>query len=213
MKTITDIDQLDLEKTYTYADYLTWRFMERVELIWGKIRKMTPAPSTKHQKVVGDLHLSLRKVLAHQSCQVFLAPFDVRLPVRKKDAMKEENVVQPDLCIICDENKIDEKGCNGAPDLIIEVLSPSSSTRDLKDKRQLYQKAGVPEYWVVDPFDGIAHIFVMDENGEYINRYPITAVDVLKSETIPDLEISMKTIFPEILEEPKDHYGEHVIRI
>lgn len=127
--------------------------------------------------------------------------------------MKEENVVQPDLCVICDENKIDEKGCNGAPDLIIEVLSPSSSTMDLKDKRQLYQKTGVLEYWVVDPFDGIVHVFVMDENGEYINRYPITAEDVLKSETIPNLEIPMKTIFPEILEEPRDHYGAHVIRI
>lgn len=213
MKTITDINQLDLEKTYTYADYLTWRFMERVELIWGKIRKMTPAPSTKHQKVVGDLHLNLRKSLSHHSCQVFLAPFDVRLPVRKKETMKEENVVQPDLCVVCDENKIDEQGCNGAPDLIIEVLSPSSSIRDLKDKRQLYQQAGVPEYWVVDPFDGIAHVFVMDENGEYINRYPITAEDILKSETIPNLEIPMKDIFPEILKEPKELYGKHVVRI
>ena len=213
MKSVTDINHLDFNQTYTYANYLTWSFMERVELLWGKIRRMTPAPSTKHQKVVGDLHISLRNVLGNNPCQIFLAPFDVRLPVGKTEEKEVENVVQPDLCIVCDENKIDEKGCNGAPDLIIEVLSPSSSTRDLKDKRQLYQQAGVPEYWVVDPFDGVVHLFVMSENGEYINRYPVTAEEILKSETIPNLKIPMKEIFPEILEEPKETYGDHVVRM
>ncbi len=187
--------------------------MDRVELIWGKIRKMTPAPSTKHQKVIGEFHISIRNAIGNNPCQVFLAPFDVRLPVDVTDEKKVENVIQPDLCVVCDDNKIDEKGCNGAPDLIIEVLSPSSSTRDLKDKRQLYQRAGVPEYWVVDPFDGIVHVFVMMKNGEYVNRYPITAEDMLKSETITNLKISMKDIFPEILEEPKEPYGDHVVRI
>ena len=213
MKTITDINQLDLNKTYTYTDYLSWRFMERVELIWGKIRKMTPAPSTKHQKVVGELHIGLRNVLVNNPCQVFLAPFDVRLPIANTRDKREENVVQPDLCVICDENKIDEKGCKGAPDLIIEVLSPSSSTRDMKDKRQLYQQAGVPEYWVVDPFDGIVHVFIMDEEGIYFNQYPFIAEDIVQSKVISNLEIDLRTIFPEILEEPKELYGNHVVRI
>jgi Uma2 family endonuclease len=213
MKKITDIHQLDINGSYTYADYLTWRFMERVELIWGKIRKMTAAPSTKHQKVLGDLHIALRNALGNNPCQVFLAPFDVRLPIGKLKEQEEINVVQPDLCVICDPNKLDEKGCHGTPDLIIEVLSPSSSTRDLKDKRQLYQQAGVPEYWVIDPFDGVAHVFIINEHGEYLNRYPITAEDTLKSETLPNLEIPMNNLFPDILEEPEKPYGEHVVRI
>jgi len=185
--------------------------MGRVEL--GENQEDDYAPSTKHQKVGGDLHISLRNVIGNNPCQVFLSPFDVRLPVDATDEMKGENVTQPDLCLVCDDNKIDEKGCNGAPDLIIEVLSPSSSTRDLKDKRQLYQQAGVPEYWVVDPFDGIIHVFVLDENGVYINKYPVTAEDILISEIIPNLKISMKEIFPEILEEPKEAYSDHMIRI
>ncbi len=210
MKPITDINELDLNKSYTYSDYLTWQFKERVELLWGKIKKMTAAPSTQHQRVLGKLHLSIGNVMKGGPCHLFIAPFDVRLPVGKDNG--EKNVVQPDLCIVCDESKIDDKGCIGAPDLIIEILSPSTSRRDMKDKLKLYQEAKVPEYWVVNPHDGIIHVFILDNIGKYQNRYPITAEDVLHSETLPGLLIKMEEIFPDILKEPEEPYGSNVRR-
>ena len=212
MKYVTDINDLDLNKTYTYADYITWQFKERVELLWGKIKKMTAAPSTRHQKVVGELYVAIRNTLGRGDCQVFVAPFDVRLMVKEHRDYKSENVVQPDICVVCDESKIDERGCTGAPDLIVEVLSPATSTRDLKDKLKLYEQAGVPEYWVVDPHDGIVHMFVADKNNKYQGRYPVTAEDELRSETIPSLIIQMEDIFPDILKEPEEPYGPNIKR-
>ena len=111
MKQITDIHQLDPEGTYTYADYLTWNFLDRVELLWGKIRKMTAAPSTRHQQVLGELFVIIKNKLRNHRCQVFMAPFDVRLPMRGNRDEPVVNVVQPDICIICDYSKLDEKGC------------------------------------------------------------------------------------------------------
>ena len=206
MKPITDINQLDLTKSYTYADYLSWQFKERVELIWGKIRKMTAAPSTRHQKVLGKIYVMISNKLEEDSCQAFIAPFDVRLSIEDENGELTESVVQPDLCIICEADKIDEKGCFGAPDLIIEVLSPSSSTKDMKDKLKLYEKAKVKEYWVIEPHDGLVHIFILSDQGKYINKYPVTAEDVMVSEVIEGLEIDLRKVFPDILKEPHGDY-------
>lgn len=211
MNYITDINDLNLGKTYTYADYLTWRFKERVELLWGKVREMTAAPSTLHQKVLGSLHLAVGNRIKNTNCQVFIAPFDVRLPV-KGTGSDIINVVQPDLCVVCDERKIDDKGCLGAPDLVAEVLSPSTSTRDAKDKLRLYEQAGVPEYWVVDPYAGIIHKYILASGGKYQSAYPVTAEDEIISETIPGLVFSMQDVFPDILKEPEAPYGTEVRR-
>lgn len=211
MKPITDINQLDLNKSYTYADYLSWRFKERVELIWGKIRKMTAAPSTRHQRVLGKLHIVIANSMEDHPCQIFIAPFDVRLPLKSKDGHTVENVVQPDLCIVCDDTKIDEKGCKGAPDLILEVLSPSSSTKDMKDKLKLYEKAKVKEYWVVEPHDGIVHAFIL-KGDKYLSKYPTTAEDMITSEVIRDLQIDLKKVFPDILREPEEGYHSEGIK-
>lgn len=148
---ITELSQLDLTKKYTYADYLTWRLKERVELLWGRIMKMGPAPSLKHQPVSGALHRDFANYFRNRSCQVFHAPFDVRLGEKNMDDDGIKSVVQPDIIVVCDEKKLDEKACIRAPDLVIEILSPSSSTKDLKHKYNLYEQVGVPEYWVVDP--------------------------------------------------------------
>ena len=120
MSVVKNFSDLDLTKTYTYSDYLLWQFSERVELIKGFIRKMSPAPSRKHQTISYNLTLSIGKFFQNHPCSVFVAPFDVRLPIAS--SKKDNTVVQPDLCIICDENKLDDKGCNGAPDLIVEIL-------------------------------------------------------------------------------------------
>ena len=129
---ITSIDQLDFSKTYTYSDYLLWQFSERVELIKGFILKMSPAPSLKHQKVSMNITVEISSYLKKSSCNLFAAPFDVRLPI--KSAKKDTTVVQPDLCVICDESKLDERGCNGVPDLMIEIISPNNSKHDVDTK-------------------------------------------------------------------------------
>lgn len=131
-----DVKEPDLSGTYTYADYLTWEWDQLAELIHGKIYKMSPAPGSRHQRILGDLHIPLGNYFRGKKCQVFLAPFDVRLPGLSKRKNNREiiTVVQPDLCVICDPSKIDERGCLGAPDWIIEILSKYTSSKDLSIK-------------------------------------------------------------------------------
>ncbi len=166
----------------------------------GKIFKMTPAPSTTHQQVLWRITKSFGHVKALEKCEVFIAPFDVRLfPDNQK------TVVQPDICIVCDSSKLDEKGCNGAPDLIIEILSPSTASKDLNEKYDVYEKAGVKEYWTVDVTDGIINVYLL-VNSKYVPQRPYTCVHEIESSVIPGLTIDLKEIFPSHLEEPVDPY-------
>jgi Uma2 family endonuclease len=143
------VKEPDLSGTYTYADYLTWRMDEMVELIHGKIYKMSPAPASKHQLVAGELYRQIANYLLKKPCQVFIAPFDVRLPSSKKKGDEFiDTVVQPDICVICDAYKIDESGCLGAPNWIIEILSPHTSHKDIRTKYDVYEKSKVKEYWL-----------------------------------------------------------------
>ncbi len=193
MATITDINQLDLNGTYTYADYLLWKFEERIELIKGKIFKMSPAPSTKHQRILGDLHLVLAPYFKRQKCQIFLAPFDVRLPKKGKNNEQILTVVQPDLCVVCDPEKIDEKGCIGAPDLIVEIISPGNSKKEMRNKFQLYEEVGVQEYWIIHPSE--EHILVnVLEDGKYRTLRPVVD-DYITSVKFPELKIHTSDIF------------------
>lgn len=149
---VTDIlvEEPSAELNYTYADYLKWKISERVELFRGQILKLA-APNTSHQTISGNLHFQLKTFLQNKSCRVFSAPFDVRLPIqnRKKDN-EVTTVVQPDLCVICDPEKLDARGCCGAPDLVIEILSPGNSTTEVQIKFEVYEEAGVKEYWLVN---------------------------------------------------------------
>ncbi len=193
---ITDINQLDLDGTYTYADYLLWRIDERLELIKGKIFKMSPAPSLVHQRISTQLQGALFNYLKGSSCDLFSAPFEVRLYNDKKSkvAFREiYTVVQPDLCVICDQNRLDEKGCLGAPDLIIEILSPGNSKKEMNEKFDLYEESGVREYWLVEPSENAVYIYVLNEEGKYIGLKPVT--NILKSSIFPDLEINLEEIF------------------
>ncbi|KQS31139.1 Uma2 family endonuclease [Dyadobacter sp. Leaf189] len=192
---IKDINQLDLDGTYTYADYLLWQFEERLELIKGKIFKMSPAPSRTHQTILGKLHLTIGLFFRNHFCQVFLAPFDVRLPKKNQDASdgKIYTVVQPDICIICDEAKLDDKGCLGAPDLIIEILSPGNSKKEMDNKFTLYEECGVREYWLVEPAENAVFMYVLNEEGKYIGRKP--AISKLTSSIFPELTIDLEEVF------------------
>lgn len=193
METITNINQLDLNKTYSYADYLLWRFKERVELIKGKILKMSPAPSRKHQEIAGSLYLAMGILFKNKPCKVYIAPFDVRLPRYSPKNQEVFTVVQPDLCVVCDESKLDDKGCIGAPDLIVEILSPGNSKREMKDKFELYQESGVREYWIVDPNQESVLIYIL-KNGEYIGLKPVVD-DTAASQIFPDLTVHTNDIF------------------
>lgn len=142
------------KKHYTYADYVTWPDDERWELINGVPYAMFAAPKTissdspqMHQEMVGEIHRQLANFLKGKPCKIFMAPFDVRLNADNDDDI----VVQPDVLVVCDKNKLDGKCCNGAPDFVVEILSPSTAARDRVDKFQAYLAAGVREYWIVDP--------------------------------------------------------------
>jgi Uma2 family endonuclease len=163
MQPITDIAQLDLNGSYTYADYLLWQFQERLELIKGHIFKMA-APSSLHQQISTHLTSLFFTYLRNKPYKVFAAPFDVRLVDFKKTTADNEvtTVVQPDICIICDPAKIDRRGCIGAPDLIVEILSRGNTRKDLNDKFEVYEQNAVREYWIVHPNDATVTVFDFD---------------------------------------------------
>ena len=159
---------VDVTKRYSYADYLSWIDNKRRELFNGLIKMMTPAPSRVHQRVASNLHRELSWYLKRKKCRVFFAPFDVRLPNNgEKDNDKIFTVVQPDISIICDLEKLDEAGCIGAPDMIIEIVSPSNSKRDVEEKFQLYQQHGVKEYWIVFPYEKTVNVFILNDKQKY----------------------------------------------
>lgn len=193
---ITNIKQLDLKGSYTYADYLLWKFKERVELIKGKIFKMSPAPNSFHQDISMNLTRSLDRFFYKTNCKMYIAPFDVRLINFKEstDNNKIITVIQPDLCVICDRSKIDEKGCLGAPDLIIEILSPGNSKKEMDIKFDLYQENKVLEYWIVNPSDKTILIYVLKDD-IYIGLKPFIEDSKLQSPTFPKLKFAVKKAF------------------
>lgn len=192
---ITDISQLDLSKKYTYADYITWRFKERVELIKGRILEMSPAPNLKHQRISGDIFYELKTFVKKGPCSIFHAPFDVRLPVSTKKN-KIDTVVQPDLTVVCDEEILDEQGCNGVPTIVVEILSPGNTKRETKDKFELYQSALIPEYWLIDPEREMVIIYSLNkDNLAYVGSKPYMSGDTIQSEALVGFSLDVSSIF------------------
>jgi Uma2 family endonuclease len=165
-----------------------------VEIIRGKIFRMAPAPTSKHQHVSGNLFFLIKKYLVKKRCNCFTAPFDVILPSIGKDFNASDKVVQPDLVVICDPSKIQEKGCFGAPDWIIEILSPFTAKKDLQIKFDLYEEAGVKEYWIVEPINESVEVFVL-ENGRYKRIKAYAQDDKVPCHTLLGLEIDLTEIF------------------
>ena len=192
---IVQLNQLDLQGVYTYADYLLWQLKERVELLRGRIFSMSPAPSRRHQEVIGDLYWLLvnffKQCTDNCDCRVYLSPFDVRLPRQGREDNQIDTVVQPDICVICDPDKLDDRGAIGAPDLVIEVLSAHNSKKDLKDKYEIYQQAGVPEYWIVYPEERSVSVYVLQQ-GKYIGLPPVAQGEPIRSVRFPSMEIAFQ---------------------
>lgn len=164
-----DTLKLDHNKRYSYADYLTWMDDVRRELFDGFIKLMTPATSSKHQEISTNLVSICWNFLRNKQCKIYHAPSDVRFPKNGKSLDHKEvfTVLQPDLYIVCDLAQIDDRGCLGAPDMIIEIISPKNPKRDLKDKFEIYQDHGVREYWIVSPNDETVSVFVLNDKSKF----------------------------------------------
>jgi Uma2 family endonuclease len=195
---VTDIKDLDPNAIYTFADYLTWQFKERVEIIKGKLSQMA-MPSEKHQRTSGNIYRLFANYMYKKPCRVYHPPFDVRLvkpPHQRKTSDKSiYTVVQPDITVVCDMSKIDDKGCDGAPNLIIEILSPSTGSKDLKDKKEVYEFAEVPEYWIVHPQDQTVVVYVLNEQKKYVLDNIYASTDIIKVPSFPDLDIDLRDVF------------------
>ncbi|WP_092335780.1 Uma2 family endonuclease [Desulfosporosinus hippei] len=182
-------------KEYTFRDYLTYPEDERWEIIDG-VPFMQASPTPVHQEVLTELVRQMANYLTDKPCKVFPAPFCVRLPLStEKNEYEVKNIVEPDISIICDKAKIDDKGCNGAPDMIIEIISPSSIKMDRVVKFNKYEKAGVKEYWIVEPDQKLVSVFVLQINQRYGRTEIYTEDDKITVSIFPDLVIDLIDVF------------------
>ena len=185
------------KERYTFADVQTWNDGERAELIGGEVFLMAPALARGHQKVSGELFAQLHAYLKGKRCEVYAAPFDVRLFEQDGDSPEDvDTVVEPDISVVCDPSKLDDIGCKGAPDLVMEILSPSTTRHDKFTKFNLYQRAGVREYWIVDPSDKSVQVFVL-EDGRYTAKDFGVAGDTVRVNVLEDCTIDLSQVFPE----------------
>jgi len=185
------------EERFTYGDYLQWTDDQRWELIDGAAYDMSPAPSRRHQVVVGELYRQISTYLLDKPCQVYVAPFDVRLPEADESDEETGTVVQPDIVVICDKNKLDDKGCKGSPDIVIEILSPYTAKKDFVTKYHLYERHKVKQYWIFDPVTEEVSIFKLNNNDKYGEPEDYKKEDTIKVDIFKDLEIDLRTIFRE----------------
>lgn len=181
---------------FTYADYLTWDDDQRWELIDGVAYCMSPVPNRIHQKWLGELHRQIANYLDGRRCEVYLAPFDVRLQ-DFLDASDEETftVVQPDIMVVCDNEKLDDRGIKGAPDLVVEIISPSTAKRDITTKYELYQRHGVKEYWIIYPNDRTLLIYRLSDDNRYASPEVFGDDDIVPVSLLGDLVIDMGKVF------------------
>jgi len=184
------------ERRYTYADYLTYPEDENWEIIDG-VPYMQAAPSPIHQEILMELSKQIAVYLTGKACKIYPAPFCVRLTQAGYEENEKDvkNIVEPDISIICDKSKIDDKGCNGAPDMIIEIISPSSIKKDRFIKFNLYEKTGVKEYWIVEPDQKLVSVFLLEKNGRFSRPEMYTEEDSIKVSIFPDLIIDLSAVF------------------
>ncbi|MCP4157447.1 MAG: Uma2 family endonuclease [bacterium] len=183
---------------FFYGDYLSWDDEQRWEIIDGNAYNMSPTPLRIHQKISTELIRQLANQLLSKTCEVYAAPFDVRLPLQDEKENDISNVIQPDISVICDPEKLDKKGCLGAPDLIIEILSPSTRRRDRLEKFNLYEIAGVKEYWLIDPEALLVETFTLGADGSYGKSHIYTETDTIEINTLKNIKIDLNTVLKNI---------------
>lgn len=195
---VHELNDIDASLTYSYANYLNWLFHDRVELIRGKIFKMSPAPSRVHQEISGNIFNPIANFLKSKSCKVYAAPFDVRFPKESKEDKDVFTVLQPDICVVCDKSKLDDRGCIGAPDLIVEILSPGNTKVELLHKYQVYQEFGVKEYWVVSQSDQSILIYTLNEFGKFQPSKIYSLSEKVSSSVLPGFELALDDVFSDL---------------
>jgi Uma2 family endonuclease len=177
-------------QSYTYADFLEWDESLRAEIIDGEVYMMAP-PVRAHQEISGEMYGQFWAFLKGKPCKVYPAPFGVRL--FPKEDLSDDTVVEPDIVVVCDHSKLDDRGCNGAPDLVIEILSPSNPSHDRLVKFRKYLAAGVREYWIVDPEQKIVEVHILDA-GRYITTV-YGAGDEVPVSVLPGCIITLRDVF------------------
>ncbi len=179
---------------YSYNQYKNWPDDERWELIDGEAYNMSPAPGLKHQAVSLEISRQIANYLIGKSCNVFAAPFDVFLPGSNESEDQTSTIVQPDITIVCDSSKLTDKGCIGSPDIIIEIISPASASKDQIIKLGLYERHNVKEYWIVHPVDRIIWKYIF-KNGKYSRPFIYDKTDKPSFEKFPKLKIDLLKVF------------------
>ncbi len=187
----------EIKPIYTYADYLTWPDEERWEIIDGVAYDMSPSPTLRHQAILWQLVLQVGPFLEGSLCQPFTAPVDVVLPKASEDVTTATTVVQPDLLVVCDPEKLQGSHCVGAPMLVIEILSPATSKKDLREKLHAYEGAGVPEYWVVSPTEKWVQIYTLGPDGRYGAPAAFGDGEEAAVGVLPGLVIDLGRVFAE----------------
>jgi len=182
-------------KTYTYKDYMLYNENEKIEIIDGNIYDMSPAPSRIHQKLITEILFRIRSYIEtnNGSCEVYPAPFDVILKNNDEIIEDSKNIIQPDISVICDKNKLTDKGCTGSPDMIVEVVSPYNPNNDFIRKLNLYDKYKVREYWIVNPIKKNILVYTLDDNERYGMPDIYTFEDKVRVSIYSDLEIDFNS--------------------
>ncbi|MEI3612184.1 Uma2 family endonuclease [Pseudogracilibacillus sp. SO30301A] len=182
------------EREYTYVDYLSWPKDERIEIINGT-PYLQAAPSRIHQEILSEIHRQIANYLIDKNCKVYPAPFAVILDLEEEEEEDIKNVVEPDITIVCDEEKLDDRGCKGSPDMVVEIISPSTARKDKIEKFNLYEKTGVQEYWIVEPEEKILSVFTLQANQRYGRPGLYSEDDNVPVSIFEDLQINLNIVF------------------
>jgi len=183
------------DEKFSYADYLSWPDDQRWEIIEGVAYDMSPAPAREHQRLSAIIFAKIYNFLSGKKCEVYFAPFDVRLPEAQDESDEEiKTVVQPDIVVVCDQDKLDERGCLGAPDITVEILSPTTSYKDQTEKLLLYERHGIKEYWIVNPDVRYVMIYHL-EGAKYGKPEYLTENDTLESRVLEGLKIDLSELW------------------
>lgn len=181
---------------YTYGDYLRWTDDQRWELIDGAAYLMAPAPNWRHQELAGEVFAQLRNQLIGKPCRPAIAPLDVRLPKCDEADERVDTVVQPDVLIVCQSERIDRRGVRGAPSFVLEVLSPSSASHDQIRKRRVYERAGIAEYWILHPVDGVLTIYRRGSAESFAPPEIVEASGVIELSSVPGVSVDFAGLYP-----------------
>jgi len=192
---IETVNEIDFSANYSYADYMRFAFDERLEIIKGQLFRMSPAPSRIHQEILTNIFGPIYNILNGKQCRVYTAPFDVRLAKKTQDDKEVFTVVQPDIVVICDPNKLDKRGCIGAPDIVVEILSPGNNKKELVNKFEVYEEAGVKEYWIVGPSEKTFFRYILDKEGKFQPTKLLTTGEEVTTSVLPGFSLNLEEVF------------------